>query len=239
MSSGSRIPIIDKDKCKPTKCNFECGIVCPPNQQLKKCIELVDIEDMDKPKRTSKINESLCIGCGMCAGKLGCPFGAIQMVNIPKELGEPVHRYGTNGFRLYNVPIMKPNHVTGVLSENGMGKTSIVGILSNKIKLTTTGLDYFKGTEMHKYMTLLYENKLSVVVKPQHVDHLIPVIKKKNENITVKEYINSKVVDTEDSWCQNVITNLDIASLYYSKVVTLSGGELQRLICAICRRSCR
>jgi translation initiation factor RLI1 len=41
-----RIAIIDNNKCRPSKCNFECGLICPINRQQKECVKLVDIEDM-------------------------------------------------------------------------------------------------------------------------------------------------------------------------------------------------
>ena len=46
-----RIAIIDKDKCRPKKCNKECK-KCPVNQSGKRCVEIEEI---------AKINELLCI----------------------------------------------------------------------------------------------------------------------------------------------------------------------------------
>ena len=77
--------MINKDKCKPSKCNFECGLVCPVNRQGKECISLSDIEDISKSvsvvvtgkKKVATIVESACIGCGLCAKAPehgGCPF---------------------------------------------------------------------------------------------------------------------------------------------------------------------
>lgn len=48
--SMTRIAVINKDRCKPSKCNFECGLICPVNRQKKECIKLVDIEDTGPKK---------------------------------------------------------------------------------------------------------------------------------------------------------------------------------------------
>lgn len=245
MQKFRRVPIIDKDKCKPNKCKFECGLICPVNQQGKQCIELVDIEDIGKKKRIAKVYEDMCVSCSACSGKRGCPFKAIQMVNIPTMIeGEGIHRYGPNGFRLYRMPIIKPNQVTGLLGQNGIGKSTIVNIIANKMKpnfeknkqLTDQEIiASFKGNEMHKYMTRLYNNELKVTVKPQHVDKLIPYLKSRKEDPTVYEYLIAKSADVESlstPFAKKVINDLELEILFNSKVLTLSGGELQRLICA-------
>jgi ATP-binding cassette, sub-family E, member 1 len=50
------------------------------------------------------ISEKLCTGCGICVKM--CPFEAIKIINLPKNLPkETVHRYGANRFKLYRLPI--------------------------------------------------------------------------------------------------------------------------------------
>ncbi len=250
---STRIAIINKEKCKPTKCNFECGLICPVNRQGKECIKLADIEDIAIPsiqgKKIAKINEDFCIGCGLCAKGPehgGCPFSAVMIVNIPTELQKDiVHRYGPNGFRLYRMPILKPGIVLGLIGQNGIGKTTIVNILSGKLKpnfeqsFDTSMLDkdiiqMFKGNEMHKYMTKLYSNQLKINIKPQLVEALVPFLKSKNANPNVKDYINKRSeFETTDDWYLNVINTLGIDTFMDNKVITLSGGELQRLVCAV------
>ncbi|AYV76359.1 MAG: ABC transporter E family member 2 [Terrestrivirus sp.] len=261
-----RVPIIDKDRCKPDRCNFECGLICPQNKAGKECITLADIEDVAKAltlkpdgtfkrKRIAKINEDICSSCGLCANqKRGCPFSAVQLVNVPTELdGTGIHRYGENGFRIYRMPVLKPNCVTGLLGQNGIGKSTIVSILSNKMKPNfevqnkilpdNEIISRFKGSEMHKYMTKLYNNELKVSLKPQHVDALISYLKAKKMDPTVSEYLESKSEykydlntnqgnDEDSQWFKRVITELELDKIANSKVLTLSGGELQRLVCA-------
>jgi len=91
-----RIATIQRDHCRPEKCNFLCYRLCPMVRTGKETI-VID-EELNKPI----INEALCSGCGICVKK--CPFEAITIVNLPEEMGDPVHQYGVNGFRLYNLP---------------------------------------------------------------------------------------------------------------------------------------
>ena len=244
MSKLNRVAIINKDKCKPHKCNFECGLVCPVNKQGKQCIKLEDIEDMGAKKKIAVISEANCTGCTLCTKTRGCPFDAIMIVNIPTELNaDIVNRYGKNGFRLYRMPILRQGQILGILGQNGIGKSTIVSILSNKLKPNFERFDLnltndeiikmFKGSEMHKYMTNLYENKYKVSNKVQHVDALINFLKSKNLNPTVNEYLDKKnEYEKTDSWYLNVINTLELDKIMDSYVVSLSGGELQRIVCA-------
>ena len=63
---------------------------------------------------TSKIawvSEELCIGCGICVKK--CPFGAVNIINLPKNLqAETTHRYGPNSFKLHRLPVPRPGQVS-------------------------------------------------------------------------------------------------------------------------------
>lgn len=63
---------------------------------------------------TSKIawiSEELCIGCGICVKK--CPFEAIMIINLPKNLErETTHRYGPNTFKLHRLPQPRVGQVT-------------------------------------------------------------------------------------------------------------------------------
>jgi ATP-binding cassette subfamily E protein 1 len=85
----TRIAIVSKDKCKPKKCRQECKRSCPVVRMGKMCIEV------NADSKLAMISETLCIGCGICVKK--CPFGAIRIINLPKDLEkETTHRYGAN-----------------------------------------------------------------------------------------------------------------------------------------------
>jgi ATP-binding cassette subfamily E protein 1 len=132
----------------------------------------------------------------------------------------------------------------GIIGQNGIGKSTVVQILANNIKPNFEDFDKkytnneiiekFKGNEMHKYMTKLYTNELKVNIKHQHVDKFIQYLKTKQINPTVLEYILSKSdYTTDSSWYNNVISILELTNILNSQCSTLSGGELQRLICGI------
>ena len=122
-----RIAIINAEKCKPKKCKQECKKYCPVVRMGKVCIEVMP---------TSKIawvSEELCIGCGICVKK--CPFGAVNIINLPKNLqAETTHRYGPNSFKLHRLPTPRPGQVLGLVGTNGIGKSTALKILAGKVK---------------------------------------------------------------------------------------------------------
>lgn len=248
-NTRNRLAVVDIERCQPHKCNKECQRICPVERQGIECITIVtDIEDIKgtnkvKKKSYAKISEITCLPvCNACTK--ACPYNCIKMVNIPSEVGNfIVHRYGENGFRLYKMPILKQFQILGLLGQNGIGKTTVMQILSNKIKpnfeefnksfSSADIISQFKGNEMHKYMENLYNNDLQVVIKPQHVDQLIRYLTVKKQDPDVKSYlVEHSHYSEDDDIYKNVIEKLELDSIINYKVKTLSGGELQRLVCA-------
>ncbi len=212
-----RIAVIDYEKCNPKKCNKECIRFCPRNRAGDKCI-------FEGENGKPLIDESICIGCGICVKK--CPFKAIQVVNTPEALKEePVHRFGKNGFVLYRLPIPVPGKVIGLLGANGTGKSTALKILSGKIRPnlgkeeTPDITKLFRGNELQDYFRKLSEG-LKTVYKPQQVDRIAEVY-----SGSVKKLANKKMVE--------ILKRLNLSYILERNVKELSGGELQRLAIAI------
>lgn len=230
MSKQTRLAIINHEKCKPKKCNHECRKGCPVNKQGKQCIEI---------EAVVTISEDMCIGCGMCVK--ACPFDAIQIANLPTELNKSlVYSYGENCFRLYKLPKPKMGKILGFIGQNGIGKSTLMKILSGVYKPNfgtndpVTNGDIFnkvKGTELQKYFDLLYSGKLVVKSKPQNIDKMLNSIKKKSPTMTIRGLL-SKYYDDKDDWHIKVFEQLSLTNIRDNTIATLSGGEFQRVVCA-------
>ena len=222
----SRIAIVDAQRCKPKKCKQECKQNCPVVLMGKMCIEVTPTSLM------SQISESLCNGCGICTRK--CPFNAVKIINLPNPITVPVmYRYGRNGFQMHRLPMLRPNKVMGIVGVNGIGKSTIVKLLANKLQPNfglkendTPSLDailqYFRGSELQNYFRLLYSNELTVRIKPQMIEHVCNVPKFAGR--TVKDLLNGD---------DQVIQAFDLTVIQNRVVGTLSGGEAQRLAIAL------
>ncbi|MFH1788601.1 MAG: ribosome biogenesis/translation initiation ATPase RLI [Candidatus Altiarchaeota archaeon] len=218
-----RIAVLDKSRCKPKDCDFLCMRMCPINRTGKECI--VENDEDHKPI----ISEMLCTGCGICVHK--CPFDAITIINLPEEVGEPVHQYGVNGFRLYNLPTPKDG-VVGLVGSNGIGKSTALKILSGDIQpnlgVEDAGweriVERFRGKEIQNYLEKLAEGKIKAVYKLQHVDQIPRHVKGKVDNLLAKS--------DERGVLDEVVSALDLSNSLDKKTPELSGGELQRVAVA-------
>jgi ATP-binding cassette, sub-family E, member 1 len=228
-TSTHRVAVLDEDLCKPKKCGLECIVYCPVNKTGGECI--IQREDDGK----AVISEDLCTGCGICVKK--CPFEAIVIVNLAKELGDhKIHQYGINSFRLYHLPTPKKGTVIGLLGRNGMGKSTIINILSGNIRPNLGKydnnqlawddiLDNFRGTELKSHFEKISSRTLKVSIKPQLV-YLIPKTFKGTARELLKKYDERHVFDT-------LVNDLGLTNILDNSVSQLSGGELQRLAVAV------
>jgi len=215
---------LDLEKCRPDKCNLLCVRVCTIVKSGSEAIAVSD--ETKKPV----INEGLCTGCGICVKK--CPFGAIHIINLPEEVGLPIHQYGVNGFRLYNLPVPKPG-VVGVVGCNGIGKTTALKILSGEVRPNLGSkadwneiFERFRGNEIQNYLIELSERKVKAAYKPQYVDAIPRHVKGKVEDVLKKGDENGKV--------KELISELDLQNALNKNISDLSGGELQRVAIAAC-----
>ena len=217
-----RIAIIDKDRCQPRRCTYECQRFCP---RVRTGDETVTIGDDGKPV----ISEELCVGCGICIKK--CPFGAIVIIRLQEELRErETHRYGANCFALYGLPIPQEGSVTGILGQNGIGKTTAIRILAGDLKPnlgeenpTWNGIiSHYKGSVLQEYMRRISRSEIRVSQKPQRIDLIA------NRSDHVHELL------PDEREINELIARLDIDHILDRRVADISGGELQRIAIARC-----
>lgn len=227
-SKLTRAAYVDADLCKPAKCRLECKKACPVNKMGKTCIEVTNKD------KTAVIYENLCIDCGLCVKK--CPFKAITIHNVPTSLNKEItHRYGMNSFKLHRLPVPKVNSVVALIGTNGIGKSTAMKILSNKLKPNLGQFEEqvswqnvmksFKGSELHGYFVKMLEGKIKCAFKEQNVDLVPEQLKKsmKKDRLLVKEFIKD-----EDDYTKSLIDRLEIKKLLDRDLDELSGGELQR-----------
>jgi len=235
----NRLAVIDRELCSPQACGlYLCRKSCPINRSGQECIT---VSELDKKPL---IGEDLCIGCGICVKK--CPKSAIDVVNLPAELNEmPIHRYGQNLFSLYRIPVPKKDSVIGLIGPNGVGKSTVLNILSGNLK-PNTGLlkrkeipweeiiERFKGTELQDYLEKLSLQKIRSAYKPQKVDIIPKLWKGKVSDMLKKVAKESKVEGGEATFGPEsvVVKNLKIQGMLDKEIKDLSGGELQLLAIA-------
>jgi ATP-binding cassette subfamily E protein 1 len=222
MNAKKRIAVIDYEACNPKHCgNYLCEKVCPINRAAKECITHADVQ---KPL----ISEELCIGCEICQNK--CPYKAISIINLSFDLDEPIHSFGKNQFRLHGLPTPKEKAVLGFVGRNGIGKTTIIKILSGNIipnfneKETSKQkvMDYYKGKEAFEFFKKVYGKGIKIAVKPQNIELLKPTG-------TVQELLSK--IDERNNLAETAKA-LNIEGILQRDSSKLSGGEFQKVAIA-------
>ncbi len=227
-----RIAVLNKDFCKPDKCSpfgeKPCIKYCPRVRTGDKTIVL------SSDAKSVIITESLCSGEGICIKK--CPFNAIHIVNLPDPLENQIsYRYGQDQFSLFRMAIPKKGKVLGLIGQNGIGKSTLLKLLSNELIINFGRfgeetpewkeiIEHFKGSELHQYFIELKEDKAKIVHKPQ--------------NITViPKFVSGKVFDLLNKndmgeQLDQISKELNLTEILDREISVLSGGELQRVAIA-------
>ncbi len=219
-----RVAVLDKDLCQPRKCGLECIKYCPVNKSGAECIVL------NEDTKKAQIDENICNGCGICVKV--CPFDAITIVNLATELAtDKIHQYGINSFRLYKLPTPKKGEVVGLLGRNGMGKSTVVNILSGNIKPNLGNYDeppeweeilkFYSGTELKSHFELIKENQIRASIKPQQVHHIVNAFDGTGKDLLEKY--------DERGVSKDLVKKLSLENSLEQDLKELSGGELQRL----------
>ena len=227
-----RIAVLNKDRCKPDKCSpfgeKPCIKYCPKVRTGEKTIEL------SPDGKNVRITENLCTGCGICIKK--CPFNAIKIVNLPDPLKNQItYRYGPDQFTLFRMAIPKKGKVLGLIGQNGIGKSTMLNILSGELRMNLgmfkdevpsndSIINFFKGSELQQYFIELFTKKSKIVHKPQNIT-LIP------KHVTGKVYNLLKKNDLNDR-LDTIVKQLNLNKILDRNISVLSGGELQRVAIA-------
>jgi len=227
-----RILSINYDKCKPDLCGYACLKYCPLVIKGQKNVVTIR-KDTGKPI----INNKTCLmatkgTCGVCINK--CFPRALSVVNLPspETAGLLVHCYDENGFRYFGVPQIHPGKVVGLLGVNGIGKSTILNILSGQwpnggdFNLPEKGfkefLDQLRIASFRQFLTDLQAKTINVAYKPQIFANLV----KKSQKVS--DLLNG-VQDNGYFSLDEVIQLMELTPILNRIPKALSGGELQRL----------
>ena len=219
-----RVAVLDMDLCQPRKCGLECIKYCPVNKSGADCIVI------DQDSRKARIDEDICNGCGICVKV--CPFDAITIVNLASEMEtDRIHQYGPNSFRLYRLPTPRKGEVVGLLGRNGMGKSTVVNILSGgtvpNLGDYEAGPDWdrilrhFAGTELKRHFEEIRDERIRSSIKPQQVHRVADAFGGTGHQLL--ERFDERGVAGQ------MIQDLDLEAAAGRPLGELSGGELQRL----------
>ena len=223
-----RVAVLDKELCQPKKCGLECIKYCPVNKSGADCIVL------NEESKKAQIDEDICNGCGICVKV--CPFDAITIVNLASELAtDKIHQYGPNSFRLFRLPTPKKGEVVGLLGRNGMGKSTVVNILSGNIKPNLGRyedppewneiLKYYSGTELKQHFEKIEQKQIRASIKPQQVYQIAQAF-----DGTGKELLEKY---DERGVSRELIKKLGLENSMEQSLKEISGGELQRIAVAV------
>ena len=227
-----RIAVLNKDRCKPDKCSpfgeKPCIKYCPRVRTGDKTIVL------NPDGKSVLITESLCSGEGICVKK--CPFNAISIVNLPDPLRNQVtYRYGPDQFSVFRMAIPKKGKVLGLIGQNGIGKSTMLKVLSGDLKLNlgrfgdnspedSEIINYFKGSELQQYFTNLRDKKINIIHKPQNITSIPKFVSGKVHELLEKNDVSSKL--------DIISEKLNLTEILDRSITVLSGGELQRVAIA-------
>jgi ATP-binding cassette subfamily E protein 1 len=227
-----RIAVLNKDRCKPEKCSpfgeKPCIKYCPRVRTGDNTIVL------SPDGKNVEIIESLCTGCGICIKK--CPFNAISIVNLPDPFKNQItYRYGPDQFTLFRMAIPKKGKVLGLIGQNGIGKSTMLKILSGDIRINFGRfnddvpkddeiINFFKGSELQQYFADLQKENLKIIHKPQDITN-------------IPNYVSGKVYDLLkkndfDDKLDKIVDDLNLNEILERQIEVLSGGELQRVATA-------
>ncbi|MHA1971782.1 MAG: ribosome biogenesis/translation initiation ATPase RLI [Candidatus Hodarchaeales archaeon] len=224
--------VVIRDRCSPDSCNYRCINLCPVNITGKKSRPVI-VPKAIKLKGNSVIPTVIdkhCINCGVCVN--ACFRRAIKVVNVPGDMTSwtPTHEYFDSGFRLYGLPVLNQGIVTGIIGQNGIGKSTLLSILAGKFKpnagVKSDGffnkfLEGLSTPGMARFLSDVSTSNLKVAFKEQNLNSL------KQRANSARELFNEIEIENPE-----IIDIVGIRSLLDKKLDQTSGGELQRIAIA-------
>lgn len=233
---------IDYDKCDHRSCGRGCQTHCPvvlTNSRRK-----ANEKKLEEPIRLKKKEDRIiivgeyCLKCGICVNT--CPRKAISVINL---LSEPdnvpvLHRYESSDFKVYGFPTLVPNQVVGFCGPNGIGKSTIMNILSGKLLPNFSNLneepnlDTVAKNFKNNFMRQLYLDLKDNNVKISYKEQVLKILFEKYEGKTVIEILEANT-ETSPAFTEEIFTALDINAIKNRYLSQCSGGELQRFAIAL------
>lgn len=258
-----KVFLIDYDLCSPNSCGRPCVKQCPitlSNERKKSHQKKSEVPVRYKSSSDQMIIISeYCIECGICLNV--CPRNAIYSIYLLDEPEEEdiTHEYEIkdlqfmrnsdytenidHGFRLFGLPTLLPGRVTGLCGPNGIGKSTVLNILSGDLTPNFGNLEEqvqnedtidwkslienIRESEMRAHFKELKEGTRKVAYKHQVLKILFEKYKKK----TVKEILNLQK-SIEEEFFSEIWDHLDIHAIADRELDQCSGGELQRFAIA-------
>ncbi|MHA1776558.1 MAG: ribosome biogenesis/translation initiation ATPase RLI [Promethearchaeia archaeon] len=258
-----KVFLIDYDLCSPQSCGRPCVKQCPitlSNARKKPHQKKAEVPIRFKKSADKMIILSeFCISCGVCLNV--CPRHAIYSIFL---LDEPeseliTHEYPpintqvlqnmkhqqmeTHGFRLFGLPTLIPGRVTGLCGPNGIGKSTVLNILSGDLQpnfgelslnLPFSSKEYWKkflnkvrDSEMRAHFYDIYHDNRRIAYKQQ----VLRIYFEKFSGQTVSQILKSQK-NIDDPFFQKIWEHLDIETIAERELSQCSGGELQRFAIA-------
>lgn len=227
-----RIAVVDNQKLRELEVKHQILKICPVNRTGTVCITMDEKEKIH-------IDEITCIGCGLC---VRLAPQALQIINLPTAAQkDPIHQYGENGFRIFDLPYVQEGTVTAIMGRNGIGKSTVISVLANNTKANFGNYqkqleteEYFgilnsrfKGTVLQTYFDKLKKDQIKVAFKPQHILAIPQVF-----SGTVIELF--KKISQNETQIQELAHKLQITPILSRDIKVISGGELQRVALCSC-----
>lgn len=244
-----KVYLVDYELCNTRFCGRQCIKKCPitlSNARLKPNQKKQEVPVwFQKSTKKIKIKDERCLKCGICVNV--CPAKAIYVKNILDEPSEliPTHIYPDKdlkkGFRLYNLPTLIPNKVSGLCGPNGIGKTTVLNIVFGSLKPNfgqkdakqeeipwSSVIKNVKESEMRNHFLAISHGDRKIAYKQQ----VLRVLFEKYRDQTVLEIINAENDGVSSNFFQNILDYLDIHAISDRLLDQCSGGELQRFAIA-------